>query len=95
MDEGVRKIESEALFSLYMVTIHQCAHVCIDFLVRAISSNSSSAKMDMHIKNNADESEFAGRLWSPKVSLGKSALNACQAALKVAVFDHTVTTIKG
>lgn len=51
--------------------------------------------MDMHIKNNADESEFAGRLWSPKVSLGKSALNACQATLKVAVFDHTVTTIKG
>ena len=67
--KALEKIESEALFSLYMVTIHQCAHVCIDFLIRAISSNSSSAKMDMHIKNNADESEFAGRLWSPKVSL--------------------------
>lgn len=51
--------------------------------------------MDMHIKNNADESEFAGRSWSPKVSLGKLALNACQATLKVAEFDHTVTTIKG
>ncbi len=95
MDEGVKKIESEAQFSLYMVTIHQCVHVCIVFLVRAISSNSSSSKMGMHIKINADESEFAGRLWSPNVFLGKSALNACQATMKVAVFDHTVTTIKG